>query len=601
MGGKLVKITGCSAVILGAVVGMLGAAGTISANTGKSLANTINAPVPVDSHRVPATVAKASAAANAKAKSRAIASFLKIPLSFEQNEGQTNSHFKFLSRGPGYELFLSPTSAFLGLSKPAQRTAPTPGHSLKQGKTADAMVRVDLIGANPNAQIEGRDKLAGKVNYLTGRDSSKWHTNIPTFGRVSYRNVYPGVDLAYHGGNQRQLEYDFIVAPGADLKAIELGFAGAKKLSLDKKGNLVLQLANGKLIEHAPVVYQDTEGKRQRVSGRFVMHGKGRVGFAVASYDRSKPLVIDPVLEYSTFLGGEAYDFGWSIATDASGDAFVTGETSSYSFPVTQGALETCLGYSYFDDTCYGADKSAFVSKLNPTGTALIYSTYLGGSYFYSEDDGYSEGYGIAIDSLGDAYVTGITEDYDFPVTYPDSFQFCLGGFNGMDCNGADGNAFVTELTPDGSALVYSTYLGGTTYDYGSGIAVDAAGDAFVTGGTYSDDFPVTMGAFQTTLNGYENAFVTELDPTGTLQIYSSYLGGSGGPGIGDWANGIAINTSGNAYVTGNAYSYDFPVTPGAFQTCAGGPESCNDVYAFNGFVTEFSADGSNLIYSTYL
>ena len=458
----------------------------------------------------------------AATKLHAIDLYGKLPLSFEPNQGQTDPQVKFLSRGPGYSLFLTSTEAVLALRKPDHQGDAKPPRSLKIARPAvkaahqaeASALRVTLVGANGKARSEGIAPVAGRSNYLIGNDPKKWRTDVPNYGKIAYRNVYPGIDLIYYGTDQRQLEYDFIVAPGADPKAIGLRFSGAKGLRINDKGDLVIAVGGGEVIHHAPAIYQESGGKRQPVAGKIAFRGRDLIGFDVASWDRDRPLLIDPVVVYSTFLGGSGPDAGSAIAVDASGDAYVTGYTESLNFPVTAGAFQT---------TQPGVD-NAFVTKLNPSGTALVYSTYLGGNH-------YDVGNGIAVDASGDAYVTGYTGSANFPTT-AGAFQTTNNAANGSP------NGFVAKLNPAASgtaSLVYSTYLGGSATragdgDSGQGIAVDASGDAYVTGYTYSTNFPTTAGAFQTTLRGGSNAFVAKLNPaaSGTPSLlYSTYLGGS--------------------------------------------------------------------------
>ena len=527
-------------------------------------------------------------------------SYGKLPLSFEANRGQTARQVKFLARGPDYSLFLTGDAAVLSLHR----------------QRADAVLRMKLVGAKAPASVTGADPLPGKSNYFIGRDPSRWRTNVPTYGAVKYAAVYPGIDLVYHG-NQRLLEYDFRVAPGADPRAIGIRFQGARKLTVNREGALVIGLGGDEVIEPAPVIYQEIGGQRQTVAGRYVLRGRGRVGFSLAEYDRTQELVIDPTLVYSTYLGegggrvavdvsGNAYVSHWTsggdavwklnatgsalvystyvggsiilgIAVDMSGNAYVTGGADS-GFPTTPGAFQTT----------YGGEGDAFVSKLNAAGS-LVYSTYLGGS---DSEDAYGA---IAVDTSGNAYVTGDTWSSDFPTT-SGAFRTTFGGLGCTVTYGCS-NAFVSKLNAAGSALVYSTYLGGSVQlgvaplDFGAGIAVDASGNAYVTGGTFSPNFPTTPGAFQTTLGAGGlggNAFVTKLNAAGSALLYSTYLGGSADLGI-----GISVDTLGNAYVTGDAYSSDFPTTPGAFQTTYGGN--------FDAFVSKLNAGGSALLYSTYL
>ncbi|MGH8594524.1 MAG: SBBP repeat-containing protein, partial [Gammaproteobacteria bacterium] len=483
----------------------------------------------------------------------------KLPLSFEANQGQSNAQVKFLARGPGYTLFLTPTEAVLSLKKPqpqrkAAREIPAP--SEPAGRT---VLRMRLVGANPAPQISGREVLPGKVNYLKGQDPAHWHTEIPTYAKVAYAQVYPGIDLVYYG-NQRQLEYDFVLAPGADPHTPTLSFEGADRLEIDTRGELVLHTAGGDLRMHKPLIYQEVEGVRQPIAGGYVRKNERQVGFEIAAYDRARPLVIDPVLVYSTYLGGNGFDGGIGIAVDDSGQAYVTGATTSTDFP-TRNPLQPALG---------GGDLDAFVTKLNRAGSKLVYSTYLGGT-----DDENTNG--IAVDRFGQAYVTGFTQSTDFPTQDP--LQPALsGGF---------ADAFVAKLNRTGSKLVYSTYLGGTGNDDGIGIAVHS-GQAYVAGFTDSTDFPI-QNPLQSAFGGSLDAFVVKLNRTGSKLVYSTYLGGTGD----DDAIGIAVDHSGNAYVTGLAGSTDFP-TRNPLQPGFGGG-------FFDAFVAKLNRAGSKLVYSTYL
>lgn len=303
-----------------------------------------------------------------------------LPLSFEANNGQVNSNVRFLSRGEGYSLFLTDREAVLALRKPEISERKTEGHAMPSTKPSvnpesikTDVVRMQLAGAASDSVVTGGDELAGTANYLIGKDSSQWHTNVPTFSKVKYTGVYPGIDLVYYG-NQQQLEYDFVVAPNATTKLIRLQFQGTKKLKLDPSGDLEVIAKNGEIAFHKPVAYQVKDGKRRLVNGRFTLLTGNSVGFSIGKYDRSIPLVIDPTLSYSTYLGGtNGGSYGTAIAVDNDGDAYVTGVVYAADFPATSGAYQTSnhSSASTFD---------AFVAKLNPTGTALVYATYLGGS-----------------------------------------------------------------------------------------------------------------------------------------------------------------------------------------------------------------------------
>ncbi len=511
-------------------------------------------------------------------------SYGKLPLSFEANQGQTDSRVRFLSRGNGYSLFLTPTEAVLTLRGPAEagssgfHAAPGPAERAALPPNGGAVLRMKLLGSNPAPRATGLEELPGKSNYFIGNDPKQWRTGVPNYGKVRFESVYPGVDLVYYG-NQRQLEYDFVVAPGADPSAITLGFAGAERLEIDSQGELALQTSAGEVRWHKPVVYQEVGGVRQMVDGHYVRKGKEAVGFEVASYDPRHALIIDPVLIYSTYLGGSSGpEYGRGIAADSSGNAYVTGITQSADFPIfpNPGAFQPALN----------GFQNAFVTKLNAAGSALVYSTYLGGS-------GFDEGNGIAVDSSGNAYVTGSTFSIDFPT---------LNAFQSIP--GSNGDAFVTKLNAAGSALVYSTYLGGSFGDDGFAIAVDSSGNAYVTGLTRSAvNFP-KMNAFQPAFGGgTSDAFVTKLNTTlmgNPSLVYSTYLGGSGDENsIGAGGAGIAADSSGNAYVTGQTFSANFPIfpNPGALDTTFGGGTS-------DAFVTKLNTTlmgNPSLVYSTYL
>src|SRR5438046_915685 len=503
----------------------------------------------------------------AAAEARVSQSYGKLPLDFEANQGQTHQDVRSLARGAGYSLYLTAGEAVLVLTKPnpdAKRDLrSTPERRGTQPRGTPVVVRMSLVGAAPKPPVSGLDELPGKANYLIGKDPAKWRTNVPTYAKVHYRAVYPGIDLVYYG-NQRQLEYDFVVAPGADPNRIVLGFQGAERLEINAEGELVLHAAGEVIRQRVPVIYQEINGVRTKIEGRYVLKDAHRVGFQVAAYDQNRPLVIDPTLVYATYLGSSGWDYGSGIAVDAAGSAYVTGSTSSADFPTANALQAAKAGF-----------QNAFVTKLNPTGSALVYSTYLGGS-------GGDGGTGIAVDTAGNAYVTGSTRSIDFPTVNP--LQAAYGG---------DGDAFVSKLDAAGSALLYSTYLGGSGSDAGCGIAVDTCGNAYVTGETRSTDLPTTPGAIQTTYGGscmtcVGDAFVTKLDATGSALVYSTYLGGSSG----DEGLGIAVDAAGSAYVTGGTGSADFPTTAGAFQTTYGGGDA---------FVTKLNATGTALVYSTYL
>lgn len=501
----------------------------------------------MSSKTIPAALVALAAASLCHAKSDS--PYGQLPMSFEANQGQTDAPVQYLSHGNGYSLFLTSDAAVLSLNAPDRHTS--------------MVVRMQIAGASSHVSVSGTGKLPGVSNYYVGRDPARWHTQIPNYSKVKYSGVYPGIDLVYYG-NQQQLEYDFVVAPGASPDAIALDFAGVDNLSVNDAGDLVLATARGSFLQHKPVIYQDVDGERRVIAGSYVVNGT-RATFEVAGYDRSRPLVIDPTLAYATFFGGKDFDYGSSIAVDPQGDAYVVGFLYTSNFPVACGEVRTSTG-----------EGDIVVGKLNRDGSQLVYGTVLGGG---SQD----VGRGIAVDSHGNAYITGYTRSKDFPTTRG-ALQSRLG-------SGASQNAFVARFDAYG-LLSYSTYLGGSSSDDGHGIAVDSNENAYVTGYTSSSNFPTTYKAVQKTLAGLQNAFVAKLNANGSSLIYSTFLGGDDY----DFGYGIAVNSAGNAYVTGTTYgifSSTFPVTSNAYQSASSGS---GDV-----FVTKLSSDGSSLVYSTFL
>ncbi|HTO11676.1 MAG TPA: Calx-beta domain-containing protein, partial [Candidatus Binatia bacterium] len=545
---------------------------------------------------------------------------------FEPNQGQAEAGVRFLARGRGYGLFLSPTESVLVLASPrpassiAQR--PRPVEALPP-----AVVRMRLVGADAGATISGVDPLPGRNHYLVG-DRSQWRRDVPTFARVRYADVYPGVSLVFYG-TDRQLEYDFVVAPGADPSAVTLAFDGADVLRLDDGGDLVLATAAGEVRLRRPLIYQETDGERRPVEGGYVV-ADGRVRFHVAAWDASRPLVIDPVLGYSTYLGGSSNDQGFGIAVDTDGSAYITGSTISSNFPVFPISPPPV-------QTSRGGVTDAFITKLDPVGSQIVYSTYLGGS-------GDDAGNAIAVDLNGNAFVAGTTNSTNFPLQFP--FQTTLRGLN---------DAFVAKLDPTGTTLLYSTYIGSNTEDVANGIAIDALGNAYITGSTASPNFPnnnavICLGTKSTGADAYVvrlsvagdvidycrfiggtgtdvgqgiaadaagdvwvvgstsagllgtvnplrpyagglDAFVGKLDPLGNI-VYLTHLGGTAD----DEAFAVAVDISGNAYVAGSTTSFNFPVAS-PFQAVRGGIQ----VGQHDAFVTKLSPTGSTLVFSTYL
>ena len=584
--------------------------------------------------------------------------YARLPLSFESNRGQADSRFKFLAHAGRLSLLLGPNETVFSLSGAAQRPLShiglhAPGPVVPTGpppvpdRTA---IRMKLVGADPAARIEGVDKLPGVVSYFRGPDSRNWHAGIPTYSKVRYRSIYPGVDLVYRG-DQRELECDLALAPRANPGTIRLAFEGADRIDVDRDGALVLGTRLGRITLRQPVAYQETAGVRKSVASAYRLAGGSGVRIELGAYDHSKPLVIDPIIwatyvggssvdeanaialdgqgnvyltgqacstnfpvvpnpgayqiiqggacdafvtkiietsmvsgttafAYSTYLGGPTFDSGFGIAADASGSAYVSGLTGGI-FPVTAGAAQTLYG---------GGSSDAFLAKLSPDGTKLIYSTYLGGENF-------ELGFALAIAGPGgagpscsancDAFIAGETASCHFPVN--NAFQPSNGD---SSCPVGDPyDAFVARLNSSGTGFDYSTYLGGPEGEIGFSIAADAAGDAYVAGNTdnaFPNAFPVTTGAAQTGFAGTSDAFIIKFNPLG-VPLYSTLLGGAGE----DLAKGIAVDALGNAYVAGVTYSNDFPVTSGAFQQ------------VFGGFADQFaamlSADGSTFNYVTYL
>jgi hypothetical protein len=573
------------------------------------------------------------------ARARAMKTFAALPMMFEANSGQADPRVKFLSRAPGYTLFLTDQEAVLSLPSGSagsesanavqnSQKSPRPQPDKSEARNLTRIVRLKFAGGDTPTAITGRNQLRGKTSYFLGNDPTQWHRNIANYEGVEYRGVYPGVDVVFHG-NQQHLEYDFVVAPGADPHAIALDVEGAKHMRITPRGDVVLGVGQSELELEKPVVYQELEGQRREVAGNFVLSGPRRIGFSLGPYDHSQPLVIDPTLAYSTYLGGSSYDWGSGIAVDSSDNIYVTGWTTSTNFPTANAfqstnhgsenafvaklnntgselVYSTYLGGSSSDlasgiavdssgnayvvgqtgstnfptmnpiQAANNGSVNAFVTKLNNTGSALVYSTYLGGSNRGNGD----AGFGIAVDSSGSAYVTGLANSANFPTVNP------IQATN----NASDGTAFVAKLNSAGSALVYSTYLGGNTEDCGQGIAVDSSGDAYVTGFTDSTNFP-TVNPLQPTFGGGVDVFVTEINAAGSAWVYSTYLGGSGW----DLGTGIALDSSDNAYVTGNTASTNFP-TENPIQAYGGNTDAFVTKLNFNPATSALT-----LVYSTYL
>lgn len=550
--------------------------------------------------------AAASPAASRGSKGQVRQRLGKLPLSFEANRGQAHKKVDFIARGPGYNLLLTRRGALLNLFQGAG-----PGADAKPGRAArhqGEWLAMRLVGANPNAQASPVGTSAARSNYLIGSDPKAWHTNIPNYPKVRYGQVYPGVDLVYYG-NQRSLEFDFLVSPGADPRKIRLGFGNARKLTVAKSGDLVVQLKNGEVRQHKPVVYQESEGKRIQVAGNFRIDGASQVGFDLGAYDRSKTLVIDPILRYSTYLGGSDGDFGAAIAVNAAGEAYVTGTTTSFpqnavtmgtqttglvepatdgpaltGFPTTGGAFQASDPDLFFiipfrsDVAAYNFNSynDVFVTKFNAAGSGLVYSTYFGGG-------GDDNGNAIAVTPAGEAVVTGSTGPPNSPHLQGIPL---VAPIQSRDGGGTD--ALVFKLNTAGSFPIFSTYLGGSGDETGRGVSVDGRGNIALTGSTSSTNF-TTFTPAQPALSGPQDAFVTNLNASGSAFNYSTYLGGTGNE-VG-WA--IATDEDGNVYVAGETNSTNFPTTSLAFQQGTGG--------GTDAFVVKLNPTASQELFGTYL
>ncbi len=451
-----------------------------------------------------------------------------VPLSFEPNTGQAPAEVRYLVRGSAYTLYLACGEAVLaGRNQPPLRTR--------------------LSGANPSARIAGEIPQDSRSNYFIGNDPAKWRTSVPNFARVRYAGVYPGIDLVYYG-TDRSLEYDWIVSPGADPRKIRMTFESTDQLRIDKQGDLVIRAGGNEYRHKKPAIYQEVAGKRVPVAGSWTLHGN-EGSFRLGAYDRGKELVIDPPLIYSTYYGGSGLDYAYAVSVDSIGNTYVVGSTGSTVFDIR-------------------GTEDAFVTKLRPNGSRL-FSVFLGGG-------GADEAKGVAVDVQGNVYVTGSTGSLDFPTK--GAIQATTGG---------SGDAFLVKLSPGGATLVYSTYLGGIANDSASAVAIDAAGNAYIVGTTFSADFPTT-NPFQGAKGAQQDAFVAKINPTGTAWVYSTYLGGNNV----DEGNAIAVDASGSAYVTGYTASTNFPLSS---------PFRGSNAASVDAFVTKLNPAGSALVYSTYL
>jgi hypothetical protein len=463
---------------------------------------------------------------------------------FEANQGQFEPGVRFVARGRSYALFLTPSGATLAL----QRTR-------GEARSVVSMTVKDAAAVEPRGTLA----LPGRSNYFVGSDTTRWRSGVESYARVRYESALPGVDVEYHGTEGHELEYDLLLAAGVSPLGLELDFGGVSRIELTANGQALLHLPDGStLVKAAPVAYQERAGQRIAVSAKYELRGGG-LGFSVGAYDRALPLVIDPVLTYATYFGGSSFDEAYGIAADAAGNTYIVGYTASTLFPTASPYQGSHAGGAY----------DAFVVKLDRAGQNIVYSTYLGGS-------GADIAYAVAVDALGNAYVAGLTTSANFPTQ--GALQGALAGSQ---------DAFVTKLNAAGSALGYSTYLGGAQDDYAKGIAVSGAGAVYLTGTTFSTNFP-KAAPLQGTLSGTQDAFATQIAPGGASLVYSTYLGGSAN----EYGYGIALDNAGNAYVVGSTTSPNFP-TLNARQSSAGG--------AADAFLSKLNAAGSGFVFSTYL
>jgi hypothetical protein len=532
-----------------------------------------------------------------------LVNFGSVPLHFEPNAGQADAQARFLAHGSGGILYFEQHKVTLLASSsetpPAKPISLASGSEPGDGSQESVMIRMSFVGASFTSTVAQGDLAGGKVNYLIGSEADKWHTNLPTYSSINYAGLYPGIDLRYEGEG-KHLKGTYTVSPGADPTRMrwryemlvpttadnaEYGMPNEScgvNLSVDDAGNLRVALdaaasCRGPNIPHsafsiteqAPVAWQEIGGQQRPVKVSYVVHNDSTIGFEVGSYDPGYPLIIDPVVTYANYFGGTNNDFSHKVALDSAGNAYIVGWTTSADFPLVNPYQSTLQGFN-----------DVFVAKLSADGSTLLYSTYLGGSQ-------QERGFGIALDDAGNAYITGRTDSTDFPTR--NAYQPASAG---------PSDAFVTKLNASGSDLIYSTYMGGAVLEGSDGdlayaIAVDGSGNAYITGETGSPDFPVVNAIQPTYGGGNSDAFVTKLNAAGNALVYSTFLGGSGGPVNSDAGNGIAVDGSGNTYVTGSTSTGDFP-TANAIQPAYGGGEG-------DAFVTKLNPSGSAFVYSTYL
>lgn len=504
-----------------------------------------------------------------------------LPYRFEENRGQAPAETRFVARDGNYEVLMEPAGPVLALNSADKQTT----------------LRTVLQGGNRNARISGEQPAAGRANFLLGNDPSKWLRDVPNFGRVRYSDVYPDTDLIFYG-NGHNLEFDFEVKPGGDPSRISLSWTGADQVKMDGNGDLLVATAAGEVRWAKPVIYQLKGNRRVPVEGAFRLK-ENVASFAVSRYDRNATLVVDPTVSFATYIGGSSNESARAIGLDPSGNILIAGVTTTTTLPTASGVAQP--GYAGgTTDTITG---DAFVAKLNPAGTALVWITYLGGSM----DD---VAFGMAVDAQGSSYLTGMTNSTNFPVM--NAAYSTFRGARGNILNPM-GDAFVTKLNSSGQ-LVYSTYFGGTSDDMGTAIAIDTAGNAYIAGNTLSTNLPIGIGAFQNSFKGSGgnlaycggcgpvfltgDAFAAKFDPNGKF-LWTTYIGGS----LDDFAMGIAVDSTG-VYLAGGTLSSDFPVSSGALQTKYGGASNNQaqpNIHMGDGFVVKLDPPGSKLLYGTYL
>jgi hypothetical protein len=471
--------------------------------------------------------------------------FRRLPISFEPNRGQSNRANLFLANSAGFRLALSRHGVEIGRQHP---------------------ITIRFTDINANVRVEGTGKLPGSVNYLVGNVPARWHVDIPTYRQVNYRNIYPGIDLSYAGAGTA-VEATWLIRPGADSARISMTIGDISQLRLNRTGRLIAATPWSRFTMSAPVAYQGRGRLRRIVSVHFRLSAGGHLSLQTGRYDHTQPLVVDPTLSYATNLGGSSSDFASGITVDSAGNSYVAGSTSSPDFPVVRAVQPREPGTTDQED--------AFVTKLNPSGTALLFSTYLGGN---NDEDGAA----IALGRSGAIYVTGFTRSSNFPQRHPLKQQ--SGGCNHQD---PGGDAFVVKLGPRGDTLLYSTCLGGSATDWGTGIAVDHTGSATITGAAASDNFP-TANPYQRHRAGSVDAFVAKLAPGDTSLIFSTYLGGKGA----DEASGVALDQTGSTYIVGSTESPRFPGRTLAQPHAAG---------AADAFVVKLNPSGRRLVYAARL